>query len=130
MGENNWGIWALLIALAAIFAMFGYTMYHFYKPKKESDFVTGPKPVVIKRAQAVDKRAELIKTGTSRMPSHKTDYVVKFRFFDGSEEWQAVPPEAYARILPGMQGDLVTQDGSFLDFADLFSEPVREDNKE
>lgn len=74
-------------------------------------------PLTELHAVVTAKDAQLVHTGTSKMPSHHIRYQILFTFDNNETQILDVPQEAFERIYKNQIGTLVLQDEEFFDFS-------------
>lgn len=74
-------------------------------------------PLTELHAVVTAKDAQLVHTGTSKMPSHHIRYQILFTFDNNETRILDVPQEAFERIYKNQIGTLVLQDEEFFDFS-------------
>ena len=121
MGEEFWLV-CVLLALGGLLLIIAIgCIVFFHRPKKEELFAKKAAVIKCRPATVVDKSETIEQEGSFHQPTHRIGCEIKFRYYDGEEEWLGVPPECYELFTLGMEGDLLTQNGELIDFADLFS---------
>lgn len=74
-------------------------------------------PLTELHAVVTAKDAQIVHTGTSKMPSHHIRYQILFTFDNNETRVLEVPQEAFERIYKNQIGTLVLQDEEFFDFS-------------
>ena len=74
-------------------------------------------PLTELHAVVTAKDAQLVHTGTSKMPSHHIRYQILFTFDNNETRILDVPQEAFERIYKNQIGTLVLQEEEFFDFS-------------
>lgn len=74
-------------------------------------------PLTELHAVVTAKDAQIVHTGTSKMPSHHIRYQILFTLENNETRVLEVPQEAFERIYKNQIGTLVLQDEEFFDFS-------------
>lgn len=111
------GVFILIGALVLIFGMVIWSFISYHNNLKSGKGLTDDAaPVAETYATILGKKVMMEQTGSSKMPSHRVSYLVKFRFDNGTETAMNVPQEIFEDLPVGSRDLLITQNGNFVDF--------------
>lgn len=117
------GVFILIGAVVIIFGMviWAFISYH-NNLKNGKGLIDDVAPMIETYATILEKHVVMDKSGSSRMPSHRILYLVKFRFDNGKETSMSVPQEIFEDLPVGSRDILITQNDKFVDFGGRFGE--------
>lgn len=125
---------AVFILIGAVLVMFGIVIWTFISYhnnlKNGKGLIDDAVPMEINKTYAtiLDKHIIMEKSGSSKMPSHRITYIVRFRFDNGTETTISVPQEIFDDLPVGSRDILITQDKDFIDFGNRYGEDLADDS--
>jgi len=122
------GIIFIIVSLVVIFGMMIWVFIrNHHSLKSGKGLIKDVAPVIEQYATILEKNVVMEQTGTTKMPSHRLDYIVKFRFDNGTETSMCVMSEIFDDLPVGSRDILITQNNNFVDFGSRTAEDIVED---
>ena len=121
-------VWALIFLLGSGAFVIGAGIWSIlstrYQIKHYDDVRSEQEEASISRrwGKVLEKRIEMVQTGTQRDPSHRMEYLVLFQLADGSEKWMKVPQDVFEKIPDSTSGEILMEGDTLLDFDGLLGE--------
>lgn len=121
-------VWALIFLLGSGAFVIGAGIWSIlstrYQIKHYDDVRSEQEEASISRrwGKVLEKRIEMVQTGTQRDPSHRMEYWVLFQLADGSEKWMKVPQDVFEKIPDSTSGEILMEGDTLLDFDGLLGE--------
>ena len=113
------GLAALVVGMVAwSFYSYHHQLKHYEEPSESTH--EEKKPICRQKARVLEKKVELVQTGTSKAPSHHMECTISFLLEDGKTTCIQVPWMMYEEIQENEQGELVTEGEKLLDFNQKF----------
>lgn len=130
MNEST-SIWGLIVLLGSGAFVIGagiWSIFNMHYQIKHCDdaYSEQEEPSLSRRwGKVLEKRVEMVQTGTLRDPAHHVEYRVLFQLADGSEKWMKVPQDIFEKIPDSASGEILMEGDTLLDFDGLLGENLQ-----
>ena len=123
------GVYILLGMVAILFGIVIWTFASYHnRLKSGKGLIDDVAPVIETYATILEKNVVMEKAGSSKMPSHRISYLVRFRFDNGEETTMNVPQAIFDDLPVGSRDLLITQNENFVDFGSHCGENLTDDS--